>query len=362
MTCRLTLGALAVVFGLSGAAALHAEPARFMMRADVDGRTVEGQPLVWSKAQIILMGRDGALYDLDPAAARNAQKSAPEFIPYTSAELSALLRAEFDRSYDVTVTPHFVVVHPRGPGSAWGERLEGLYRGFTRYVSVRGFEVKQPLAPLVAVVFRNGDEYRRYSQAAGYNVGPMTWGHYDPVTNRVFLFDVEPSEGGAADWSASAATAIHEATHQAAYNVGVHQRFAEQPRWAIEGLAMMFEAPGVWNAASLHDQAARINRERLDNFRGARPGRAADWLVRLVTSDTPFETEVLNAYAQAWTLTFYLCETRPQEYCAYLARMAARKPFGSYPAEERLADFTAAFGSDLPLLAAQVERFVDQLP
>ena len=39
-------------------------------------------------------------------------------------------------------------------------------------------------------------------------------------------------------------TIIHEATHQTAYNVGVHARFADQPRWLVEGLAMMFEAEG----------------------------------------------------------------------------------------------------------------------
>ena len=170
--------------------------------------------------------------------------------------------------------------------------------------------------PLVAVVFRNQDDYFAHAAAGGTQLQPGTLGHYDPTSNRMFLFDIGES-GGDADWAANAETIIHEATHQTAYNVGVHRRFAEQPRWAVEGLAMMFEARGVWDAAAVRPQADRINRDRLDYFRRTAEERPADWLVQLVASDEPFETDALAAYAEAWTLTFYLCETRPQEYSAY---------------------------------------------
>ena len=75
---------------------------------------------------------------------------------------------------------------------------------------------------------------------------PGTLGHYDPASNRVFLFDATKDAGY--DWSENADTIIHEATHQTAYNVGVHKRFIAAPRWMVEGLATMFEARGVWNA------------------------------------------------------------------------------------------------------------------
>jgi hypothetical protein len=104
------------------------------------------------------------------------------------------------------------------------------------------------------------------------------------------------------------------------------------------------------------------NRYRLDYFRAAAGKRPKDWLTQIVASDQPFDSGVLDAYAAGWTLTFYLCETRPQEYSAYLARVAARKPFTKYPSRERMHDFTAAFGSDLALLSAQVDRFIAELP
>lgn len=343
------------------AAGGFADPAPFMMRATVDGRTIEGQPLVWDATEILLLGRDGALYDFNPADAKDAKRTAGKFVPYASGEMQAALRAEFDRRFDVSTTAHFVVVHPRGGWSAWAERLESLYRSFTHYLAVRGFHAPAPATPLVAVVFRTQDEYFRHAAAGGTPLAAGTLGHYDPTTNRVYLYDVEESDGDAG-LAANAETIIHEAVHQTAYNTGVHRRFAEQPRWLVEGLAMMFEARGVWDGASHLTQADRINRDRLDYFRRTAEARTGDWLAPLVASDDRFQSDPLGAYAEAWVLTFYLCETRPQEYSAYLARVAAREMFSTYSPRERIADFIAVFGNDLTLLASQINRFVETLP
>jgi hypothetical protein len=338
-----------------------AEPAPFMMRATISGRAVEGQPLAWNDSQMLLLGRDGALYNFHPDDARDARRLGPRYEAYASEEMQALLRAEFDRGFEISTTAHFIVVHPRGQWREWAERLESLYRSFTHYMSVRGFRLGTPQGPLTAVVFRNEDDYFRHAAAGGLQLAEGTLGHYDPTSNRIYLFDVSESDGDA-DWSANAETIIHEATHQAAYNVGVHERFSEQPRWAVEGLAMMFEAPGVWAAASHQQQADRLNRYRLDYFRESAKQRRPDWLVRLVASDQPFMSDALSAYAEAWTLSFYLCETRPQEYSAYLERAADRPLFTPYSPTERVNDFIAVFGPDLDLLRAQLERFVETLP
>jgi hypothetical protein len=332
-----------------------------MMQATVAGRLIEGQPLAWNDRQMLLLGRDGALHEFDPAAAEDAKKVGARFVAYSAAEMQSRLAAEFGRNFEVTLTAHFAVVHPRGSGRPWAARLEALYRSFTHYVSVRSFKPQPPAAPLVAVVFRNQDEYFAHAAAGGAVLQPGTMGHYDPASNRVFLFDVATS-GSDADWAANAATIIHEATHQTAYNVGVHRRFAEQPRWAVEGLAMMFEARGVWDASSLRQQADRINGERLEYFRRTGGDRPSDWLMRLAASDSGFKAHPLTAYAEAWTLTFYLCETRPREYCRYLSRVAAREAFSTYSPLERIGDFTAEFGDDLEMLAAQLQHFVDELP
>jgi hypothetical protein len=339
-------------------------PARFMMRSEVDGQTLEGRPLWWSDRQMFLLGRDGALHEFAPQDAENSQKTAPRFIPYTPSELSSQLRGEFGRAYDVTTTNHFVVVHPHGQWQAWADRLELLYRTFVHCMSVRGFSIEDPPAPLVAVVFRSQQDYYRYASASGTPLAPGTLGHYDPLSNRIFLYDqagaVQNGDHSAA-WAQNAETIIHEAVHQTAYNVGVHNRFATQPRWLSEGLAMLFEAPGIWNPSVSRRAADRLNQQRLIDFRRGNKRRSPDWIGRLVSSDRGFETDAITSYAEAWVLTYYLFETQPRAYCDLLARAAARPGFSDYAPPTRVSDFARILGSDWKMLAAQVDRYVQGL-
>ncbi|MCA9229574.1 MAG: DUF1570 domain-containing protein [Planctomycetales bacterium] len=345
---------------LPATTASAAGPAKFMMTTHVNGRVLEGQPLTWTDRQMLLLGRDGQLYEFEPEAAKDSQKTSTRFQGYTVSEMRNRLRAEFDKSFDISTTAHFVVVHPRGQWSAWAERLESLFRSFTHYMQVRSFSIQQTQVPLVAIVFRNQSDYYRHAAASGTPLQPGTLGHYDPQSNRIFLFDATTPDGET-DWSANAETIIHEATHQTAFNVGVHRRFAEQPRWVVEGLATMFEARGVWDGRSVYQQSDRINRGRLEDFRALLQSRPDNVLAHLVSSDQLFRSNPGAAYAEAWGLTFFLCETQPQAYSQYLARVAARKPFAAYPAKERLIDFMSIFGKDLELLDAQLLRFVSKL-
>jgi len=350
-----------VVFGSWFAGANDASaagPAKFMMVARVGGQLLEGQPLNWTNRQMFLLGRDGQLYEFEPKSAQDSRKTSRGFRGYTVAEMRNRLREEFNNSFEISTTSHFVVVHPRGEWSAWANRLESLFRSFTHYMQVRGFKIQKTEVPLVAIVFRSQRDYYRYASAKGTPLQPGTLGHYDPQSNRIFLFD---ASGNNSNWSANAETIIHEATHQTAYNVGVHRRFAEQPRWLVEGLAMMFESRGVWDGRSVYQRDDRINRGRLSDFRAYLKTRPSHVLANLIASDQVFRSNPGAAYAEAWTLSFFLCETQPQAYSRYLARVAARKPFTLYPAKARLIDFMTVFGKDLDLLDSQLVRFVEDL-
>src|SRR5262245_60481097 len=96
--------AAASLAALSGR--VSAEPAPFMMQATLAGRQVEGQPLAWDQKHMLLLGRDGSLYDFDPAEAKDAKKTAAQYLGYTTSELKALLRDEFDRRYAISTTTH----------------------------------------------------------------------------------------------------------------------------------------------------------------------------------------------------------------------------------------------------------------
>jgi hypothetical protein len=326
-----------------------------MMMARVNNQLLEGQPLLWDARHMLLMGRDGALHEFPPDLAKQARKTRLGFSSYTSSEMKNRLREEFGHRFEVRTTQHFVVVYPHDSGSDWAGRMETLYRSFVRNMRIRGISTQRPQVPLVAVVFRTqADYYNHYAATNGAPMQANTLGHYEPKSNRIFLFDSGQTRG-------NTDTIIHEATHQTAYNVGVHRRFAEQPKWLVEGLAMMFETPGMREAWSIHTRKDRINRSRLDYFLRHLEKRPHDALQRLVTSDQTFRTDPMGAYAEAWLMSFYLYETQPRKYSTYLARVAARPAFSLYPVSERRDDFTSVFGSDLKLLNAQLLRYVEQL-
>ena len=156
--------------------------------------------------------------------------------------------------------------------------------------------------------------------------------------------------GDSANWRQNASVLIHEATHQTAFNTGIHSRYSPPPAWLAEGLAMLFEAPGVHDSHNYTRLADRVNRERLRVFQQTlAPRHRPEMLASIVASDELFRVNPSAAYAEAWALSFFLIETQPRQYVQYLKRTASLPPFQEYtparadgrfrgPLRRRLAD------------------------
>lgn len=344
---------------VSGASAHAASPTGWMLELTLRGHKIEGMPLAWNTREVCLLGRDGRLWQFAPGEAKDYRKTANRFQSYSASELRATLLRELGRDYEVTGTGHYLVAHPRGGRSQWAQRFEDLYRSCVHYFSVRGFELKEPRCPLIGVVCRNQRDFVEYSASRGLPVGYGVLGSYSVESNRIVLYDVGGGEADSADWRTNAATVIHEATHQTAFNTGIHSRYTVPPVWVAEGLATMFEAPGVYDSRLNQRERDRINRERLDQFKElVVPKHRPELLADLVASDRLFRTRPSTAYATAWALSFYLIETDRGKYADYLARTANRPPFQDYTAAERTADFVAVFGDDWRMLEARLLRFI----
>lgn len=357
------LASLAVLVGWFVVARTDgAEPRSWPLELSLHGRPLEGSPLSWNSKEVRLLARDGRLWTFAPADAADFKKSAEGFAPWTQAQTRAALLKELGPEFEVNGTGHYLVAHPTGISDAWGERFEELYRSFTRYFAVRGFTTVEPEFPLVAIVYRNQDDFLAAAAADGVRA-PGVLGYYSPSTNRVSLFDV----GGGKkkddeSWRTNADTIVHEATHQTAFNTGVHRRFASAPRWVVEGLGTMFEAPGVWDAQRHPLPRDRVNRGRREDFDCLAASRPKAYLAEYVSSDQPFAIDMGAAYAEAWALSYFLSESRPRQYSDYLARLAQRPLFQEYNPVERLRDFSEIFGEDLSLLDAHFTRFIAELP
>ena len=358
MRCAL----IAVLLAAGWAATAQAAwPRSKMLAVDLAGSRIEGLPLYWSTSQVDLLARDGRLWSFSPATAKNSKEQNAPFRSLSFPEVRDRIGRELGPTFEVTGTGHYLVAHPRGQKDLWSPRFEELYRSFMHYFSVRGFTIREPEFPLVAIVWKNEQEFIRYANNDGTSIVPGTLGYYSPTSNRITLFDVGNGDKSAAAWEQNAETIIHEATHQTAFNTGVHKRFAQSPRWLVEGLGTMFEAPGVWNSRAKPLKSDRLNRGRLSEFQRLSPSFKQGFVAEFVSDDRMFRSDVNRAYATAWALSFYLVETRPQKYSQFLAMTATRPDFSAYPAAERLKDFVKVFGADPAVLEAQFLKFMREI-
>jgi hypothetical protein len=336
---------------------------RYTMLVDIDGGSVEGMPLAWSRQRVFLLARDGRLWEFPPKRATNFRKTSPTFVSYSAAEIRAALLRELDGRLEVTGTRHYLVAHPRGKGSFWANRFEELYRSCVNYFSRRELRIHEPEFPLLAIVWPRRQDFIHYAASQGSNVQGNVLGYYSPISNRVILYDQGGNSAKGLAWRQNEATIVHEATHQTAFNTGVHNRFTTTPRWIAEGLGTMFEARGVWNWRAYPHLRERINPGRLAQFRQwRRTGRKPGALVNLLGSDRQFESNPAAAYAESWAWVFFLTETYPRKFGEYVQRTANRPNFKEYPLTRRIADFTAVFGNDLRMLESHFLRFIDALP
>lgn len=341
-----------VALSIASVSAAAEPPGRNVLKLEVDGAKLEGLPLASSGKQLFLLDPEGRLWDFDVDDVDDYRQTTTAFRPHSATAMRSRLAGEFGKGYEVSSTGHYLVVHPRGQSRQWSQRFEDLYRSFVHYFQVRGMKLNEPEFPLVAVVLPSRSEFVHYAARDGSQVADGLLGYYSPTDNRVALYDV----GG--DWTQNADTIIHEATHQTAFNTGVHSRFAPTPRWIAEGLGTMFEAPGVWNARNNTRDADRVNRGRRTQFQRYQSRRRAGVLSELISSDRLFGSDGEAAYAESWAFTFFLVETRPRDYTRYLRRVAARPEFRDYSAAERLKDFTDVFGENLRMLDAHFLRFI----
>jgi hypothetical protein len=343
------------------------------------------------------MGQDGQLHGVMNDKVKKYRQVAPQFNVWSASVLRDQLRREFGKSYDVVGTRHYTVCAiGEKKARTYAETLEELYRSFHMYFSVRGFKMNEPEFPLVAVVFPEYGSFASYAQAEKVSVSQNLRGYYLNTSNRIALyedanglqsqnelpFDVPVRlglEGGispftphltsdfrARPWEAIEATLkdtmIHEGTHQVAFNTGLHSRIGATPKWVVEGMATVFEAPGIRNSSANSGVKTRINRDRFIWFGNySKSRRKPRSLESFLASDDAFKTDVLDAYSEAWAFSFFLIETRPRPYADYLRTIAARDPLLVYSAQDRVADFKQTVSKELPLLESEFLRFIAQI-
>ncbi len=329
-----------------------------MLEVRTRSLAIAGLPIGVFSDKTLLMLRDGGIHELENVHIQTQQITNEPFRSIEPRELSNQLQSEFGNNYRVRNASVYLVVAKPETLNQWCDRFRSFQHSLELYCSTRGLSLRRPDFPLVAVVFGSQREFTHYAQSERAMLPANCVGYYSQRSNRIVLFDSENSQAS----NETLETICHEATHQFAFNSGLHQRLAATPLWVAEGFAVQFESPSLCNLAARDHSTLWPGSQREAWGRLVRePAKIRNLMDRLVRCDTPFKTDTLDAYTVSWAMSSYLSNRMGREYSSYLQKVSSLAPFTDYPPSDRMRDFSSHFGTDLGILSKSIRNYLDTL-
>ncbi len=343
--------------------------------------TLEGRSLVEAKdGGRLFLTRGGEMFPLTPSMQSGYTKDDRPFAPYDEKEFQQRVLAKLPPGFEVRRTAHYLIFFETSRAYAqWcGSLFERLYMAFTNFWKRQKVEIKDPEFPLVAVIFNNKRSFDQFSREELGDAVRNVIGYYNLRSNWMVMSDLTglsmEDQGTRIRTSKQidkilsqpqgamiVTTIVHEATHQIAYNCGMHERMSDIPLWFVEGIAQFFETPDLRSAKGWRGIGA-VNEPRLSRFLDYMDRRPADSLKTLFIDDQRFRNSetALDAYAEAWALTYFLIRQRNEQYVEYVRRMSQHNPMVKGDSEKRLKELRKVFG-DLNRLHSDFIRYYDRM-
>ena len=305
---RLVLGGETIVFTRGDDVVSNGGPdlSKSKPNGATETRTVRGDVLVESQdGGVMLLATDGRIWTLQPEQIADRQTTETPLPILSGEDAAQAVLSEMPDGFVVYRTSNYIIIHNTSESYVRhvGMLFEQLYRGFYAFWKNQNWDLPEPKYPLIALVFATHDDFLKYSVAEVGETGKSVIGYYHLATNRMTTFNVPNLER-------NVATIIHEATHQLAYNVGLQRRYADNPKWVSEGLAMFFEAPDFSNPRGWRT-IGRVNQVNLERWKRYQANRPNESLVTLLSDDTRFlnAATATDAYGESWALTDFLLKT-----------------------------------------------------
>jgi hypothetical protein len=351
---------------------------------DEDGNetSVEGRVLVRASDGVLLEDAARRLWTIPSIRLETETKTERAFEFFDSAQLGTRLIEEcraagIDAEFHVHTTENYVIAAstPEACSEWTGQLLERMQIAFRSYWKNRSFELSAIAAPLPVLILSDQTQFAKMAEFDRTPASANGQGYYLVTANRIVLFDLTASDADSPATTisevqrrvqripASVATVVHEATHQIAFNRGMHQRYADNPVWLTEGMAMYFEAPDLKSRRGWSG-IGKVNTTRLFRFREfLKDRREKNSIETLVQDNSRFgdPDSAIDAYSEAWALTYFLIRTRIRDYTQYLTAISQKRPLRWGNPEDRLAAFESAFGPDLTQLNREFLKFTARL-
>jgi hypothetical protein len=378
---RRVIATVAGLLCLLAASSADADAVRFRSGAKV--LKVEGNVLAKDSLGVMLLeARDGQRFMVSPRELVEWTRSDEPVDLFSKQQLRASLSREMGGRFQFLHTSHYLICYSCDTDYAKeaSKLLERAYAVFTNYFNDKGgFKFKTPAQPLIAIICASREEY---VSMVGPKLGPMaqaSLGVYIPMTNRMYMYNALGGKTGQMLHQArrnnhntdevvlllreqNISVVIHEAVHQIAFNVGFHHRQGSLPAWLVEGMAMFFETPDL-DARGGWKGVGNLNKERLEQFQKNFNRRSKDSIGQLIVQDEPFQQRqtALDAYADAWALTYYLAKSKTASYVRFIKLLNARPELAEYTPEQRLKDFVAAFRQSPQDMEMDFRRYMSKI-
>ena len=294
------------------------------------------------------------------------------FQPLSIEALKDQLSESDYKDFKVEQTDHYLIFYQSSEEFARNSArlLESLYKKLIEKFQERGFDVKQAEFPLVAVIFRSEEDFRKHRE-----VDVEVQAYYEIMSNRIFFYETSERQREDPQFAAmrKPQTVTHEGTHQILQNIGVQPRLAAWPPWLVEGMAELAAASerknGEWvqfsqvnplHIATLEDlRDAQVLQGNVPGGAPVHVGRApgSSMVEYLISKSSLTPTD----YSLSWALTHYLANKQTPAFLAFLKEMSQLPPGVTRTPEENQAVFNRHFGSKYRQLDTQVEKHLAKL-
>jgi len=332
-----------------------------VVRLQTEVETIVGRVLAWDDLQLVLLSDRGALRYVPWTSQTEFHEVEGTLQPLSSAPLQTELQKEFGPEFSVRASAQFVVVQPKNCQRDWARSMQQFYGKIQTYCAARQIPMKHPQFPLVAIVLPSRQAMVDYAAKQQDRIGSNFLAYYSLSSNRVLMYDSsrkDPSSQGALEL----ATVFHEAFHQVAFNTGLHKRTAAPPLWISEGMAAVFETPGMADHRRSRSVSDRVHPDHLRLFLeyADRPDFSRT-LAQLVERDKLFQTDATQAYAVSWAMAFYWMEHAPHAFADYLKTCNQRAAFVEADPQRRQREFQTLSKSTMDEFATRLKNYFERL-
>ena len=151
---------------------------------------------------------------------------------------------------------------------------------------------------------------------------------------------------------------VHETVHLLQYNSGLMNRFAANPTWLAEGMAVYFE-PASLRSSMLWSRSGNTNQLHLEGFKAAAASSEFSLpLQTLLTDDQTFANAetVRSAYAESWAITWTLMKRHPEAYGRLLQAQKRLQPLIPVSPAQRIEQVQSSLSMTLQDLEAEIRK------